>query len=289
MQPGNVTPIDLLDVPNLSRYAFSMRVTGEARQGRTTGVPTVALGDNHGCNVDNLFDDLRRVGALLSDMRIDPEFPGILIQVGDTVHRGAYSLEVFNFWRELQVLNPNRVVRLLGNHELYELVGCPQAINSEPVEGLQSMLIDDIMSGNIRAAWYERDVLYSHAGLDLGLFPEYRGRALEEITLDLNQRLLALTNLIDPSLGFQNLELLDQDPIFSAGPRGNGYGGGIFWARHDISNHEFRQVVGHTPQKDGIRESKDGRVKYIDVFRYAFEEKLPEVGRQLALNSLVLR
>jgi hypothetical protein len=252
-------------------------------------IEVVAVGDNHGCNPQFLKDDLAAHGVLDLNGRFNPAYTGVVLQIGDTVDRGQYSREIYDFWRELQTQAPNQVIRLVGNHELYHIIGFPGIINASEIPGLQVDLIDDIKAGKLIVAWYERDVLYTHAGVDLTLFPEYSGRSLEFIANDLNRRLVEMVNKIDLSDPYHNYPLLETDPVFSSGPYGNGYMGGVFWARQPIENDQFRQVVGHTPQKDGIKADPGMRVKYIDANRARAEHKPGEEGenaREFMMNSI---
>lgn len=248
----------------------------------------VAVGDNHGCDPVLLKDDLAAAGVVDAAGKFNPAYPGVIVQIGDTVDRGRYSMEIFEYWRELQKQAPDQVVRLLGNHELYHLMGVPGLIRAGAIPGLQDALIDDIKSGKIAAAWAEGDVLYIHAGLDLDLYPEYMGKPLDFIVKDLNKRLVEAVDKIDRADPYANIDLLRNDALFSAGPAGNGYGGGIFWARQPIENTQFRQVVGHTPQKDGIKADPGLRVKYIDANRMRSERSPGEEGenaRELMFNT----
>lgn len=250
--------------------------------------PVIAVGDNHGCNPQKLREDLAAVGALTPDGKINPNYQGKLLQIGDTVDRGPHSQEIFDYWRNLQRENPDRVVRLMGNHELYHLAGAPNMIRAEPIPGLQQKLREDILAGRIKAAWTEGDVLYTHAGVDLNKFPEYVGKSNKFIADDLNRRLREATAKMSPDTPGQNLEILNSDPIFATGSARDGHRGGIFWARQEIENSQFRQVVGHTPQPDGIIAEPGRRVKYIDAGRYAGEDGPPEVqrkARELMINT----
>lgn len=238
----------------------------------------IGFGDNHGCNPEFLKHDLMLVGAMALDGKLNPAFEGVLVQIGDVLDRGQWSKEIFLLWRELQDQAPDKVIRLLGNHDLYHLVGCPSRINASYIPGMQEMLIEDVLAGRIDAAWAEGDLLYTHAGLDLQHFAEYRDKTLRFIVGDLNRRfrdVVVEMKAGDPS---GNYWVMEKDRIFSDD--------GIFWTRGDIENTQFRQVVGHTPQWDGIKAEPGMRVKYIDGGR-VFDEDGSLGDRLRARNFLI--
>ena len=232
--------------------------------------PVLAMGDLHGCNPEILKRDLHRVGLVDIDgkwlNRRDYKF----VQMGDLVDRGSHNLEVYDYMRELKLQAGDNLIRLVGNHDLYHIVGHPESIRALPIPGLQSRFLEDILSGQMVCAWSEYDTIYTHAGIDLKFFPEFKDEPPYEIVSQLNLRfrtsIAKFAVLLIEAKGDQDARdeaesrLLKSDRIFDIK-------NGIFWTRSNISNDQFRQVVGHTPQRSGIRCRPGDRVKYIDAGR----------------------
>lgn len=230
-------------------------------------IAVAGVGDNHGCQPRPLMRDLMEIGVVkvsgLFSKRyfVSPDYPGVVVQIGDAVDVGAHSNQVYKLWRSLQESSPSQVIRLVGNHELAQLIGnLGYASRFQPDAWLQQQILKDVLSGKITAAWSEGDTLYTHAGLDLRYFPEYRGRDLQSIVEHLNRRLVAFAKQVRADDPESNLWLSQFDAIFDTTH-------GIFWARHVEENNQFRQVVGHTPHEDGIICTPGSRVKFIDAMR----------------------
>lgn len=257
------------------------------RQGGVGPVPgrekVFYIGDIHGASPEALDDDLRRIGLLGGNRRWQNPQNRYLVQVGDLIDRGERGLEIYDRIHELQEQSEGRLIRLFGNHELYHLAGVPWQISARAIPGLQERLFRDILSGKVAAAFSEGNTIYTHAGIDLNFFPEFKGMETKQIVSELNRRFLvavqkfheAWTNAgEDGDRRYKaSKEFLNSDPIFD--PHN-----GIFWTRSNIANDQFQQVVGHTPQKQGIQDNPGDRVKYVDVGRI-----FGELGRFDLVNS----
>jgi hypothetical protein len=251
----------------------------------------VAMGDIHGASAENVGQDLRRVGLLARTGRWRNPYNLCFIQTGDVVDRGSQGREVYNLLGKLQSQSDGRLIRLLGNHEQFHLLSIPEHMRAPELPGFREQLMEDILAGRVILAWTEGDVIYSHAGIDLDFYPEYRGRTNPDIVTDLNARLAAAVQEIQA-----HPEVLTGDFARHAFARDMMAKHAIFdskrsilWTRDNIENSQFRQVVGHTPQLDGIQAAPGMRVKYIDAGRVFGEEGLvdPERARSIMTNTVL--
>ncbi len=128
---------------------------------------TYAIGDIHGC-----WTSLR---TLLRQLPFEPAHDRLWL-VGDLVNRGPDSLAVLRWVTELSAAMGERLVAVLGNHDLHLLArhaGLVEAKNKDTLETvLEARDIDDLVSwlharpflhlGGVHAA---ADHLLVHAGL----------------------------------------------------------------------------------------------------------------------------
>lgn len=165
------------------------------------------VGDVHGC--------LRTFQALL-DEHWNPK-KEILVQVGDLINRGRYSVDTVLFCKELETKYPGRVAFVKGNHEwdmLQYLLGSPRL---KWLRGGGSKILRDLAKKpenygpfltwikDLPLVWENDTVHVSHAGWSLS-----SPNPLEE----------------DNSLSVLN-------------------------NRRPIRNIDKTQIIGHTPQKNG--------------------------------------
>lgn len=205
----------------------------------------------------------------------------LLVQMGDIVDRGAGATEA---WACLDVLQRSavphsRVVRLLGNHELYWLMGYLQGRNKvadtqSKIRALVVRMREDVLSGRVVAAHMEEvhsvPVLFTHAGVRPLFFAYLRERGVQDaaaIAAYMNEALVASMR----ACARFPCELSDE--LYEAGrDRGGRHIGGPFWTDFSVlaqadqspspSVHAL-QVVGHTmaycydPSQPDYRPSRD--------------------------------
>jgi len=238
----------------------------------------VAVGDVHG-ELER-FHDILRAEQLIDADNDWIARDTILLQMGDVIDRGPYSLESFQFIRDLQKKAPEKgshVVRLFGNHELLVLQGIYFYCNFSNLKRLRQELRNEIIEGKIQAAFTWKGRLYTHAGLrlgilkrisdELGIATDHWEPYYEKIAEYLNQ----LTRKRVKEDNFKH-------PIFWVDSSRGGINevGGIFWSHYPDLESEWlnpiRQVVGHSPlhkkTRKGIRWTKDGNKINIDVGLY---------------------
>ena len=176
-----------------------------------------------------------------------------LVQIGDILDRGPFSLKVDALLDQLQaesLADGGEVVRLIGNHEL-ELIMENYLIsefNREQAAQIRSKLIGQVLAGDLKAAYAYKGFLFTHAGVTSKLMRIFK------LQIDqLNAANLAtLINLIfKESIKHEFFK----HPIFniSISRQGPDRFGGIFWEDlEDLLNSypqgsPIWQVIGHTP------------------------------------------
>ncbi len=253
----------------------------------------VAVGDLHG-SYDNLYWDVNGwnpqtktfSNKLIDGSPTDPSTwkwvggDGVMVQIGDVFDRGEHAFEIraaLNRLDDEAKLTGGRVVRLMGNHELAYLQKSPvSGYDYANADTIRAMLLKDIAEGRLVAASAIDGELYTHAGVSLQKFSEWKGKTAQQIANDINQRFYAAVQTGDFS-----------DHIFDLGKGGHSPGskgwlnapdqGGIFWLRTDeltsISdvNLGFKQLRGH----DVIDSTK-----FVDeIQRYT-----DEAGKEIFIN-----
>ena len=231
----------------------------------------VVIGDVHGAS-SGLYEVMYAAGITTStstcEWKQDQGQGGTLfVQMGDIVDREDDAIGAWRCLNHLQSTAPDgsKVVRILGNHEVWWLQGAyhmrhPEADTYEVVEEIVLDLKQAILKGQQQAAYVytigDMNILFVHAGLR----PEmmlYLEKKLSNISAD------AIADhmnhvLIDHTMrcpGFGKRCAYD-DEIFEAGPdRGGRSIGGPFWTDMSIIEEadaagrlhtEFIQVVGHS-------------------------------------------
>lgn len=243
----------------------------------------IYIGDIHGASPNILDEDLRRVGFLDANRRWQNPQNRKLVQVGDLIDRGEHGLAIYDRLADLQEQSKTQLIRLFGNHELYHLAGVAWQIGATKIPGLQERLFRDILSHKVLAAFLEGNTIYTHAGIDLKFFPEFVNIESSVIVSEINRRFFSAVERFhkgwvaaknDPDIIYPLIKsFLASDKIFDSE-------NGIFWTRSKIANDQFQQVVGHTPQRNGIKDNPGDRVKYIDAGRI-----FGELGNFGLLNS----
>mmetsp|Transcript_25384 Transcript_25384/g.42311 ORF Transcript_25384/g.42311 Transcript_25384/m.42311 type:complete len:492 (-) Transcript_25384:70-1545(-) len=124
----------------------------------------IAIGDVHG-SYEGLLELLYYSNITTSmeecAWKDQPEGGTLLVQMGDIVDRGSQSWEAFTCLRNLQqhaILHHSKVVRILGNHDMWWLEGLFHKRNKEhdSKEVILQMikgLVDDIQTGAVVGAY----------------------------------------------------------------------------------------------------------------------------------------
>lgn len=211
----------------------------------------IAVGDVHG-QFDGLVKILRHAGL------IDAGHHWIgghnrLVQIGDILDRGPFSLQVDSLLDKLQTeaaMSGGEVVRLIGNHEL-ELMMENYVISEfqrEQAVQIREKLIGQVLSGDLKAAYAYKDFLFTHAGVTRKLFRIFKLQ-LEEPNA---ANLAILINLIFKE---SIKHYFFKHPIFnvSLSRKGPDRFGGIFWEDLEDLVESYPkgspiwQIFGHTP------------------------------------------
>jgi hypothetical protein len=160
----------------------------------------------------------------------------ILVQVGDIVDRGPEATEAWNCLRDLQssAKNGNKVIRLIGNHELWWLEHKlhqrnPVADTRDKIIALLEVMKAEILSGDLLGAYVHRirgkPLMFIHAG--------FRPKFLDQLKLQLqdsspegiaeyvNEALVRFTEACSSSAA---AKCDYDDELFEAGPDRGGKG-----------------------------------------------------------------
>ncbi len=133
----------------------------------------IVVGDIHG-ELEGFREILNHAG-LINGNNIWTGGDSILIQTGDVIDRGPYSLESVNLLQKLQkqaAKSGGEVIRLCGNHELMIMEGSYYFANFPEPEKLAEKLKEEIITGDLKASYTDGRVLYTHAGLTSGIREE---------------------------------------------------------------------------------------------------------------------
>lgn len=211
----------------------------------------IAVGDVHG-QFDGLVKILRHARL------IDSQHNWIgghnrLVQIGDILDRGPFSLKVDALLDKLQAQAQTaggEVVRLVGNHEL-ELMMENYLISEfrrEQAVAMREKLIEQVLAGNLKAAYAYKGFLFTHAGITRKLFRIFKLQ-LEDPNA---ANLAILINLIFKE---SIKHSFFKHPIFnvSISRKGPDRFGGLFWEDLEDLIESYPQgspvwqVFGHTP------------------------------------------
>ena len=176
-----------------------------------------------------------------------------LVQIGDILDRGPFSLKVDHLLDQLQMeaeTAGGEVIRLIGNHEL-EIIMENYLISEfqrEEAVKIREKLIGQVLAGDLKAAFAYKGFLFTHAGITRKLFRIFNLQ-LEDPSA---ANLAILINLIFKE---SIKHSFFKHPIFniSISRKGPDRFGGIFWEDlEDLVNSYPKgspvwQVFGHTP------------------------------------------
>lgn len=238
----------------------------------------IAIGDIHG-ELEGFLEMLEAARIIDSNMNWCAEGI-ILLQIGDVIDRGPYSLESYHCLERLQIQArrfSSRVIRLVGNHELELLRGFFSFANYPSPERLAAKIKEDVMADLLQAAYYYQGYLFTHAGFRMAIVES----VLNPLPQDSaewggNGMTLKLAESTNRLFKESVIENNFSHPIFNVSSTRGGEDplGGIFWEDwFDISNCEedfyFPQVIGHTPpvheEINTVRYSHKGRLINIDA------------------------
>jgi Calcineurin-like phosphoesterase len=233
----------------------------------------IVVGDIHGA-ADGLLEVLHTTNITASadscEWRKDKSSDAdgtLLVQMGDVVDRGPNTMKAYLCLEHLQRTAPNgsRVVRLLGNHELWWLEGSFHNRNEisdtkEVTTAVVNKMKNSIQEGEIRGAFAHRvkglPLLFVHAGLRPAMTSlilrniESRGVTSNSDSSSMHQRLVdyinnkvlqVLSQCLDTSGTSESSPTGPKkcrfgDPLFAAGPeRGDQRNiGGPFWTDYSV-------------------------------------------------------
>ncbi len=157
-------------------------------------MPTYAIGDVHGC-----YDTLR---GLLADCGFDADRDRLWM-VGDLVNRGPRSLQVLRWARETQERMGERMVAVLGNHDLH-LVARHEGLRSHRKDTFGDVLAAPEAGELI--AWLRRRPLLHRQGdlfvVHAGLLPSWTPEEAECRAREIEEHLLSAEGLAELTVRF---------------------------------------------------------------------------------------
>ena len=176
-----------------------------------------------------------------------------LVQIGDILDRGPFSLKVDALLDQLQaeaVAAGGEVIRLVGNHELELMMEnyLISEFNRELAAQIRAKLVGQVLAGDLKAAYAYKGFLFTHAGITRKLMRIFKLQLDDPSAANL----AILINLIFKE---SIKHSFFKHPIFniSISRRGPDRFGGIFWEDlEDLLNSYPQgspvwQVIGHTP------------------------------------------
>lgn len=181
-----------------------------------------------------------------------------LVQIGDILDRGPFSLKVDALLDQLQaeaLAAGGEVIRLVGNHELELMMEnyLISEFNREQAAQIRAKLVGQVLSGDFKAAYAYKGFLFTHAGVTRKLMRIFK------LQLD-DPNAANLAILINLIFKESIKHSFFKHPIFniSISRRGPDRFGGIFW--EDLSDlidsypqgSPVWQVIGHTPVENVV-------------------------------------
>ncbi len=192
-----------------------------------------------------------------------------LVQMGDIFDRGPASRKVDTLLDTLQkqaAAQQGEIIRLVGNHELEPLLSnfVISGFSPEEARVIHDKLTRQVLTGELRAAYAYKGILFTHAGVTRKLYKIFQMQ-LDDPSAG---NIAALINLIfRESIKHE----FYKHPIFniSISRKGMDRFGGIFWEDledlvESYPKSPLLQVVGHT-QVDRIIWDRTANVIPVDV------------------------
>ncbi|KAG5505022.1 hypothetical protein JKF63_04469 [Porcisia hertigi] len=249
----------------------------------------IAVGDVHG-DVAN-FLKILRIANLVEDSlteasdvlahpprwKYSPNGPNgstmrtTLVQVGDLVDRGEEDLQVLNVAIALQEQTArsgsrDKVVLLIGNHELLNLQGNYHYVNKKNYGGFMSKALraegmratgafGKYIVDNFKTAHIDEGVVFVHAGIEARM----NIKDVETLNADVREALR--------QSAFRHSHLRSSGPLWTRKMILESMSEECADVRAALSRlNATRVVVGHTPQGSGrVEQYCDGQVLAIDV------------------------
>jgi hypothetical protein len=195
-----------------------------------------------------------------------------IVQMGDVIDRGPYSVEAYQYLGKIQQQaqqHSEKVIRLLGNHELMLIMGNWSYANFNHCDQLAAQIERDIIEGKVQAAYYDGKYLYVHGGLRSSI----RKILIEEIIAARGTHYTVTEQDIADHINHLIISAVKNGcfthPIFYAGRSrgGDQNDGGVFWSDFQdllLSRcaDEIPQIVGHT-----VPQSAEPPIRHNDSFR----------------------
>ena len=211
----------------------------------------IAVGDVHGQFEG--FVKILRHAKLLSAQHHWCGGNNRLVQIGDILDRGPFSLKVDALLDQLQaeaLAQGGEVIRLVGNHELELMMEnfLISEFNREQAAQIRAKLVGQVLAGDLKAAYAYKGFLFTHAGVTRKLMRIFKLQLDDPSAANL----AVLINLIFKE---SIKHSFFKHPIFniSISRRGPDRFGGIFWEDLEdlLSSYPqgspVWQVIGHTP------------------------------------------
>ena len=216
----------------------------------------IAVGDVHG-QFEGLVKILRHAKLIDAEHNWCGKH-NRLVQIGDILDRGPFSLKVDALLDRLQIeaaAAGGEVIRLVGNHEL-ELMMENYLISEfqrEQAIQMREKLIGQVLSGDLKAAYAYKGFLFTHAGVTRKLFRIFKLQLDDPSAANM----AILINLIFKE---SIKHSFFKHPIFkiSISRKGPDRFGGIFWEDLEDLIHSYPQgspiwqVFGHTPVENMV-------------------------------------
>lgn len=220
----------------------------------------IAIGDIHGSygSFMKLLAASNITNGITCDWISQDSLGTILLQIGDIVDRGPGAHETWTCLEQLQRTSPSnsKVVRLIGNHELWWLEGFFHDRNKQfdtksKVADIVTRMKGDILSGYVMGAYAHKfndtPFLFVHAGLRSKMLTyitdNYRHIDVADpssIAALINTLLVEAIHACGPGLAPCQQYLTNE--IFNAGPERGGVGiGGPFWTDFSVLQNEAQQ------------------------------------------------
>ena len=181
-----------------------------------------------------------------------------LVQIGDILDRGPFSLKVDALLDQLQteaLMSGGEVIRLVGNHELELMMEnfLISEFNREQAAQIRAKLIGQVLAGDLKAAYAYKGFLFTHAGVTRKLMRIFKLQLSDPNAAN-------LATLINLTFKESIKHEFFKHPIFniSISRRGPDRFGGIFWEDLDDILASYPQgspvwqVIGHTPVENVV-------------------------------------